>query len=54
MRQVVAIPANQGRVVGVFKQKLQRRRFDVTVAKDRVGFVKVNIKITFLYFESIV
>ncbi len=32
VRQVVAIPADQRRVAGVFKQKLQRRRFDVAVA----------------------
>jgi hypothetical protein len=33
MRQMVAIPANQSRVAGVFKQELQRWRFDVAVAK---------------------
>src|SRR5476651_939865 len=32
------VPARRGRVAGVFKQQLQRRRFDVAVAKDRVGF----------------
>ena len=32
------LPARQGRVAGVFKQKFQRRRFDVAVAKDHVGF----------------
>ena len=36
VRQMVAVPAHQGRVAGVFKQKLQRRRFDVAVAKDHV------------------
>ena len=35
---MVAIPATQRRVAGVFKQKFQRRRFDVAVAKDHVGF----------------
>lgn len=38
VRQMVAIPAHQGGVAGVFKKKLQRRRFDVAVAKDHVGF----------------
>jgi hypothetical protein len=38
VRQMVAVPARQGRVAGVFKQKFQRRRFDVAVAKDHVGF----------------
>ena len=32
------LPARQGRVAGVFKQKFQRRRFDMAVAKDHVGF----------------
>src|ERR1017187_5929333 len=36
--QMVAVPARQGRVAGVFKQKFQRRRFDVAGAKDHVGF----------------
>jgi hypothetical protein len=35
---VVAIPAAQGVGAGVFKKKLQRRRFDVAVAKYHVGF----------------
>src|SRR5882724_4761672 len=38
VRQVVAVPAGQGGVAGVFKKKLQRRRFDVVVAKYHVGF----------------
>ena len=38
MRLVVAVPAGQGNVVGVFKQKLQRWRFDVAAAKDFIGF----------------
>ena len=38
VRQIVAVPANQGVVAGVFKEKFQRRRFDVAVAKDHVGF----------------
>ena len=37
VRQMVAVPADQGGVAGVFKKKLQRRRFDVAVAKHRVG-----------------
>ena len=41
VRQVVAIPERLGRVAGVFKQKFQRRRFGVAVAKDRVGFALV-------------
>ena len=35
------LPARQGRVAGVCKQKWQRRRFDVAVAKDHVGFASV-------------
>jgi hypothetical protein len=35
---MVAVPARQGRVAGVGKQKWQRRRFDVAVAKHHVGF----------------
>jgi hypothetical protein len=35
---VVAVPAAQGFVAGVGKKKLQRWRFDETVAEDRVGF----------------
>src|ERR1039458_3621231 len=38
VRQMVAVPARQGCVAGVFKQKWQRRRFDVAGAKDHVGF----------------
>src|ERR1035441_7416368 len=37
VRQMVAVPADQGVVAGVFKKKLQRRRFDVAVAKNHVG-----------------
>jgi hypothetical protein len=37
VRQMVAIPADQGGVAGVFKKKLQRRRFDVAVTKYHVG-----------------
>jgi len=36
---MVAVPADQSGVAGVFKKKLQRRRFDVAVAKHHVGFV---------------
>jgi hypothetical protein len=35
---VVAVPAAQGGVTGVFKKKFQRRRFNVAVAKYHVGF----------------
>jgi hypothetical protein len=38
VRQMVAFPAGQGGVAGVFKKKLQRRRLDVAVAKYHVGF----------------
>ena len=38
MRQMVAVPACQSRVAGVFKKKLKRWRLDMAVAKDRVGF----------------
>jgi len=38
MRQMIAVPARQSRVAAVFKQEAQRRRFDVAVAKDHVGF----------------
>ena len=41
VRQMVAIPTHQRRVAGVFKEKFQRRRFDVAVAKDHVGFALV-------------
>ena len=35
---MVAVPTAQGVITGVFKQKLQRRRFNVTIAKHHVGF----------------
>jgi hypothetical protein len=38
VRLAVAVPAGQGGVAGVGKKKWQRRRFDVAVAKDHVGF----------------
>ena len=41
VRQVVAVPADQSGVAGVFKKKLQRRRFDVAVAKHHVEFALV-------------
>ena len=37
VRQTVAIPTNARRVAGVGKQKWQRRRCDVTGAKDHAG-----------------
>src|ERR1017187_5442686 len=36
MRLVIAIPANQSRVVCVREKPFQRRRFDMTVAKHNV------------------
>jgi len=53
VRQMVAIPAHQGGVAGVFKKKLQRRRFDVAVAKDHVGFALVagkGVSIVFIFY----
>jgi hypothetical protein len=38
MRQMVAIPSVQSSIGCVFKQKIQRRRLNVAVAKDNVGF----------------
>jgi hypothetical protein len=38
----LGLPANQGHVAGVGKEELQRRRFDVAVAKDHVGFANKN------------
>jgi hypothetical protein len=38
VRLVVAVPAAQGVVAGVGEKKWQRRRFNVAVAKDHVGF----------------
>ena len=38
---VVTVPTAQGGVAGVGKKKLQRRRFNVAVAKDHVGFALV-------------
>jgi hypothetical protein len=38
---MVAIPANQSRVARVIKKKFQRRRFDMAVAKQHVGFALV-------------
>jgi hypothetical protein len=38
MWQMVAVPTAQGVIAGIFKKKLQRRRFDMAVAKYHVGF----------------
>jgi hypothetical protein len=35
------VPTHQGRVAVIFKQKFQRRRFDVAIAKDHVGVALV-------------
>jgi len=40
MGQVVTVPAAQGGVAGVGEKKWQRRRFNVAVAKDHVGFAE--------------
>jgi hypothetical protein len=40
---VVAVPAAQGGVAGVGKWELQRRRFNVTVAKCHVGFANHQV-----------
>jgi len=47
MRLVVAVPAGQGGVASVGKKKLQRRRFDVAVAKDHVGYALMTRAIFF-------
>ena len=36
------LPARQGRVAGVGEEKWPRRRFDVAVAKDHVGYALVT------------
>jgi hypothetical protein len=36
---VITVPAAQGSITRVYKQKIQRRRFNVTVAKHHVDFV---------------
>ena len=41
MRQVVTVPSNQSRIAGVLKEEFQRRRFDMSVAKNYVDFVLV-------------
>jgi hypothetical protein len=38
MWKMIAIPANQSRIAGVFKKPFQLRRFNVAVAKDNVPF----------------
>jgi len=38
VRQVVAVPAAQGFVSGIFKKKFQRWRSDVAIAKHHIGF----------------
>ena len=53
VRQMVAIPAAQGGVAGVGKKKLQRRRFDVTVAKHQVGFALMTGVTSFGAFRII-
>jgi hypothetical protein len=40
---VVAVPAAQGGIAGVGEKKWQRRRFNVAVAKDHVGFVSHGV-----------
>ena len=46
------LPACQGRVAGVFKQKLQCRRFDVAGAKDHVGFANLCLHAYFFFTET--
>jgi phosphoglycolate phosphatase len=43
MRQVVTVPRAQGFITGVFKKKLQRRRFNVAVAKQHLGFILMTL-----------
>jgi hypothetical protein len=43
MGLVVAVPTAQGGVAGVGKKKLQRRRFNMAVAKCHVGFASHEI-----------
>ena len=40
---VVPVPAAQGGVAGVGEKKWQRRRFNVAVAKDHVGFASRGV-----------
>jgi len=42
VRQMVAIPADQGVVAGVFKRKSQSRPFNMAVAKHHIGFALVT------------
>jgi hypothetical protein len=48
---VVAVPAAQGGVAGVCEKKWQRRRFDVAVVKDHVGFFN-HKSISFLFHQQ--
>jgi len=50
---MVAVPADQSGVAGVFKKKLQRWRFDVAVAKDHVGFALMTGEWVAVFFAHI-
>ena len=49
---MIAIPTAQRFIAGVFKKKLQRRRFDVAVAKYHVGFALMTVKIS-MFIHSV-
>ena len=44
VRQVVAIPPDQSRIARVLKKELQRRRFNMSIAEDHIGFLVVPCK----------
>jgi len=41
MGLVVAIPLYKNRIIGIFKHKAKRRRFNVAVAEENVCFAAV-------------
>jgi hypothetical protein len=50
VRQMIAVPAGQSGVAGIFKQKLQHRRFNMAIAKDDVGATLVACKRVSTFF----
>src|SRR6266480_5869589 len=48
---MVAVPTRQGPIAGVFKQKLQCRRFNMAVAKHHVGLALVTGKYVSKFFK---
>jgi hypothetical protein len=41
---MIAVPVHQGHIAGIFKKKVERRRFNMAIAENRVAFADGSMR----------